>query len=298
MKRKREEPPSEVQVRSEELRAEEAIVALAQDALAKDTEEQTARLAMHLYLEPWSVLTTCTYWLSQYSDYMSVTCERECFNALVAGLLRRRPQLSLCGCVGVGRSAQNVLCFQGEMQFAGTRAHRIPMEHFARSRVGRVVSSMAALLRPQNKCFVTRNADGLDGELSLRGFKHCAILERFYEPSFMVITLFLLHLLALVGATNCPSAQEREGWEERHQFSLQAIDATAQARITCFDAGDEHYEERMARCRSDLSRLHRALNTSDHTTALERARELWRDKACDCYENMLAYIDGTGDDDE
>lgn len=291
MKRKREEEEQQREVVASPPPSSPPPQAAAMHALEADAVEQTARLAMHLYLEPFSVLCTCAYWLSQYSDY-EVAHERECFHSLVSGLLRHRPRLHLCGSLGIGPPAFNILPFQGELQFAGGDGHRVPLEYVARCRGTRVIESLAALVRPRAECFLVRCADGLDGELELGGFAHDAVLARFYEPSFLVITLYALHLLALAHATGSESEAD---WLVRHLFSLRAI--APEARLSCLDRSEpEEWAEKEARTREDLARLRAALDTNEVERAKRAVLELWCEKASDCYANMMRYVEEGGAD--
>jgi len=240
---------------------------------------QTNRLASQLFLWPENVLHICTYWVSQYSNYRLVGNEKECFNELIAGLLQRPPRLYLCQYQGVTQQLYNVLRCQGIIQFAGAETHRIPLEYLARGQMPAFFTGLSVIERPENDCFLIRNTDGLDGELELNSFVHNEVLERMWEPSFLVIVCFRIHLLALRNATCSETVTD---WLQRHIYSLRAINEESRALIKCSDM------EKLARTRRDLEILHTILNTTDFERAAASVEQLYMEKATYCYGEIMS----------
>jgi hypothetical protein len=241
-----------------------------------------ARLASQLFLLPENVLYLCTYWLSQYSNYTLVKNEKECFNEMVSGLLRRPPRLYLCANQGPTQHLYNTLRCQGIIQFAGTERHRMPLEYLARGYMTFLIDSLSQVMRPEAGCFLTRNTDGLDGELELSSFVHDSVMEAVAEPSFLVITAYFLHLHALYHTTCSEVAGD---WVPRHVYSLRAINEEGRASIRCGDV------EKLGRTRADLERLHDILNTTDFDNASREVTVLWEEKATYCYSQIMVRCD-------
>jgi hypothetical protein len=240
----------------------------------------TARLASQLFLWPENVLHICSYWLSQYATYTLHNNEKECFNEMITGLLQKQPRLYLCQYQGVTQQLYNVLRCQGIIQFAGTETHRLPLEHLARGQMPAFFESLAQLVRPEAECFLTRNTDGLDGELELNSFLHNGVLETIVEPSFLVLTCYLIHLHALHDTT---CSETTSDWLPRHTYSLRAINEEARALIP-----PGHDVEKWSRTRRDLERLHALLNTTEFEKASVGIRGMWEEKASYCYGEIMS----------
>lgn len=156
-----------------------------------------SQLASYLYLDPTTVIQYCYYWLGEYNN-------REIpphllFNDLIRGVLTNLPYIEVSGHYGLkykldGRSSYCLL-----FHFAGSELHRVPHVHFTQRGTSSSDRENAALLKgfayltnPTNKCFLNVSGSGMRAELQADNFVYNTVLEEFFEPSFIIMTCFLL----------------------------------------------------------------------------------------------------------
>ena len=238
-------------------------------------------LAAHL-LSPEFVRHIALYWLGNYTNYEQAEHEEDMFNDLVAQLLRQRPALRLHVGEGMVHSGCNTYTYPSFVQLLGNGRHALPMEYFELTRHCTLFAALRSLVLDTQHAFDQRVPVGLRGELELGGFVHDCVLEYFYEPVFLVTTLYMYHLALLMSVTG---GRSLEDWLPRHYHSLRAINEEALAEANCL--GDQR---RLEQVRTELRALHDALDTSDLKEALERVTEMWNTKATYCYAEIFVRI--------
>lgn len=155
-----------------------------------------SQLASYLYLDPTTVIQYCFYWLAEYNN-------REIqphllFNNLIHGVLTNLPYIEVSGHYGLkykldGRSSYCLL-----FHFAGSELHRVPHVHFIQRGASSdrenapLLKGFAYLTNPTNKCFLNVSGSGMRAELQADNFVYNTVLEEFFEPSFIIMTCFLL----------------------------------------------------------------------------------------------------------
>ena len=254
-------------------------------------QDHALRLAVHLFLKPDNVNQIFGHIGSQYAlyrrrdpDAKEDNRERDYIPTLIQGLLRHPPrvQLSLSQESNVDKYKFSLLKMHGLLRFCGDATHQIPLEQLARLRLLDVLESLNVLM-PQ---FLSTQADGLDGDLSMRSFSFDSLMQRIMEPSFLVMTCFLLHVTALKHTTGVQDGEEEQEIISRHLYTLRCISDEALSvtgALGCCDARDI---EKMARTRRELSNLHRVLNTVSIDDAIDSVTKLWCEKAQWCEEQI------------
>lgn len=241
---------------------------------------ETCITAGQLLLFPENILNITLYWLSQYNNYLLVNKEEECFNDFITGLLLKKPKLTINVSEGLAHYRNDSMGLVSLIHFVGGASHDVPLEYFIYQNQVTLIDSLSRLTQSSEKYFLRRNLSGLEGELSLSGFRYDHILEYFYEPSFIIITAYLLNMLLLRKITSGMD------WLVRHNYSILAINEDNLSKASCLS--DEERLKCMAR---DLRTLRNAINKSDINDAIERCTELWREKATYCYSQMFIRRD-------
>jgi hypothetical protein len=237
---------------------------------------ETCITAAQLLLFPENVLNITLYWLSQYNNYLLVNKEEECFNDFISGLLVKKPKLTISVSEGLAHHRNDSVGLISLIHFVGGASHDVPLEYFVNQNQVTLIDSLSRLTQSSEKYFLRRNLCGLEGELSLSGFRYDYIFEYFYEPSFIIITAYLLNMLLLRKITIGMD------WLVRHNYSILAINEENLSQAACFSD-----EERLKSMASDLRKLHTAINRSDINEAIEFCTELWQEKAAYCYSQMF-----------
>jgi hypothetical protein len=254
------------------------------EAQSKTQLSETCVLAARLLLFPECVFNTTMYWLSQYSNYLYIEREEECFVDFIRGILQEKPSLRLTASEAIAHQSSDRLSYASLLQFIGTPCHAIPLEYFARQHHDMTLfESLARLVTPTERCFISRHNSGLDGELSLSGFRYDYVLEHFYEPSFIILTAFVIHLAALM---SCTGGHEAMDYLPRHVFSLKAINEDALQNAQCLSD-----EGRMQAMRHELRQLYKVLNQSNLELVLQQCLKIWDEKATYCYQQMFIRRD-------
>jgi len=239
-------------------------------------------LGSHL-LYPEFIHDIVLYWLDNYSNYTDVGREEDMFNELVRQLLVQKPQLKLHAGEGMIHRSCNTYFYPSYVQLLGNGKHAWPMEYSESRWQVSFTEALKLLTQPHLEAFAAPVTAGVTGELELSGFVHNALLEFFYEPSFVLVTAYMLHLQALIAVTG---AREPIDWLPRHYHSLKAIDEAALGEACCLsDKG------RLDAMRQELRALHDVLNTPLLQKALAGVQALWSEKATYCWSQIFVRMD-------
>lgn len=168
--------------------------------LFKQNVLAVCQLASYLYLDATTVIQYCFYWLGEYSN-------REIpphllFNDILHGVLYNLPILEVSGQYGLKYRLDSNDSYALLLRFVGSDLHRVPHVHFTRrndfSNPDRenaaVLEGFAYMLNARNKCFLNVYAPGVRADLQADNFVYNTVLEEFFEPSFIILTCFLLAL--------------------------------------------------------------------------------------------------------
>ncbi len=168
--------------------------------LFKQNVIAVSQLASYLYLDATTVIQYCFYWLGEYNN--REIASHLLFNNLIHGILHNLPILEVSGQYGLKYKLDSNSSYCLLLRFAGSDLHRVPHVHFtqrgASSNPDRenpaLLKGFAYMINPLNKCFLNVYAPGMRAELQADNFIYNTILEEFFEPSFIIMTCFLLAL--------------------------------------------------------------------------------------------------------
>ena len=239
---------------------------------------QTCCAAATLFLYPPTVVTVVNYWLTEYSHYG--LAERDWFADMIHGLLYEAPQLNLVTSELQPTTEHHALRTPILLRCAGTELHRLPWAYLIQHLQLSPLRALAHLMQPAQRCFLARTTEGLDGAMQLGCFVYDGVWGHFYEPGFLVITAYCLHLHALMKSSG---GRHQVDWLPRHRHSLRAIEYEAVHWAECHSVDDA---DALWRLQKDLVELYQALDTTDLEAGLCAAVTLWHAKALYCRQEM------------
>ena len=248
------------------------------DALEKKKENavKSALWAINMYLEPDNVMHSTIYWLWQYVNYKLP--ESAWFNDHIQGLMTNPVQLSMTSSQGIAHIHAKLPKYTLLLHVAGSNLHKIPSEYFVHKDCVQILECLAHLLEPSNECFLTRNTFGLKGEVELTTFQYNRILSYFYEPSFLIITSYLVYvhqLLALPNGTQLSSFLPRIKNITKPIHHKQI----PWDRLLCLNKANSNYAEKRAVFEQDLIDLKHELSHLQVVQVVDGLTALWSKKA-------------------
>jgi hypothetical protein len=267
--------------------------------LQNDNIRVSSLLAQALYAEPSVVLEISQYWLSQYANGQ-LRAEHWVSDCL-SKLMQHPVRLHLESCGGMSQYFAEMPRYALMLRFAGSDLHRVPKEFFALSENPSrdFLVAMAYVMEPSHDCFLVKNANGLRNELEFTEFRYDGVLNFFYEPSFFVLSLYLL-LVQLVYAQEMTRRQEPQELlllddtdivvTEEQQKNLQSLLQPVLALVAprnrsdlCVWRGNTNSRERLEQYHNDLDQLHTVLQSyaqkADIARLLSQIKQQWQQKA-------------------
>lgn len=230
-------------------------------------------LAASFYLEPHYVLLHVNYWLTHYTDYFLP--EKDWFNDMIKNLLNESPKLKATSGEIVSSANKRHMRLQIMVRFIGTERFYIPLEYYTSNQYFALPCRLGLLFETGRRCFSSRTADSLDGNITLSAFNYDMIMAYFYEPSFMIISAYLFHLIALLKTTE---GQVQSDYLPRHIYSLEAIkyDNIDWDKVCVHNENNNYALERL---QQDLQRLYQILYVTNLEQAASNLQKLWEEKA-------------------
>lgn len=240
---------------------------------SNDNIELTCELATSCYLNPKTVLITVNYWLTHYTDYF--TQEKDWFNQMITSLLQEGPLVRATAGEMTASANKRHMRLQLMIRFAGTDKFYIPLEYYTNEQQFSLPYRFCCLFDTERRCFRTRTTDSLEGNITLSSFNYDAIMTYFYEPSFLIMTAYLLHLMSLVHNTE---GQAQSDYLPRYMHSLEAINPNhidwEKVRFT-----DSTICPAIEKLPNEIRRLYDALYVTNLDQALINIKHLWEEKA-------------------
>ncbi len=235
----------------------------------------SAFFAVNMYLEPVNVAHSIHYWLAQYVNYRLPECEW--FIDHIKSIMIHPVSLQLSTAHGIAYSHSSMSKYTLLMQLMGSGLHRIPSEYFVQKDCVEVLECLYHLIDPQNQCFLVKNT-GLEGEIELAAFKYNKILSYFYEPSFIIITSYLLYIHYLL---SIPMYRTLNHFLPHIRNITQPIRHTNIPYDTLFSISRENtnYTEKRRVFDEDLLDLCDALDLLDIDSIKNQLTLLWSKKA-------------------
>lgn len=158
------------------------------------------QLASYLYLDATTVIQYCFYWLGEYNN--REVPSHLLFNDIIHGILNNLPIIEVSGQYGLKYKLDSNSSYCLLLRFVGSDLHRVPHVHFTQRNASSnpdrenpaLLKGFAYVTNPLNRCFLNVYAPGMRAELQADNFIYNTVLEEFFEPSFIVMTCFLLAL--------------------------------------------------------------------------------------------------------
>jgi hypothetical protein len=239
---------------------------------------QSCLLGGYLFLQPEAVLTWCHYWLTQYSNY--TLSEQDLLIDLVHQLMYNAPRLIIQAgeAMPLSNAGNHAMRCTHLLRFAGNGRCAIPLQYCQEAMQLPMLLSLSELALNERQSFLGASTDALDAELRLDSFVYDNVLQYFYEPSFLLLTLYRLHVMALLDAVENKSAYALT----RHLHTVKALEHTAldwervQKALSLTP-------QSMYVLQWEVGVLYTALDTTDLRQCLENLHLLWYEKASQCY---------------
>lgn len=255
---------------------------------ARSTEEMTQkkkdatvamRWAADMYLEPVNVMHCVFYWLSQYVNYNLP--ESQWFNDHIRGLMESPIDLTLSSSQGIAHIHTKLPKYTLLIRMAGSNLHKLPYEYFVQryhEDCVKILESTDYFLKNSKRCFLTRNTFGLKGELDLATFQHNKILSYFYEPSFHVITSYLIYVHLLL---RLPHGRQLASFLPRIKHIRKPIEnkRIQWDKVLSLNKENSNYAEKRAVFEQDLIELVQALSHLEVDKVVDEVTALWSKKA-------------------
>jgi hypothetical protein len=284
-------------------------------------------LGWNMYLDARTVFQYCLYWMSQYSN--STIKSEWWFNELIEGILHNPIRIELLSDLGYPSMGDKIaIQYRHLYTFAGSDMHRLPLRIFVSQKNDALFEALNHLTNPVNKCFLYYNNAGLRGEIHLSLFKYVHILNYFFEPSFIVITCFVIYICHLLYSTieniihppkTMNQTQNKEFIRLRNELYqryipnikriINAIEVTSSNGnkvekgeelgdfkpivFECLNKNNEFHKENDKRLRHDLVQLKNILETyiTDNPFDMKlRLLKFWEEKAAYCDKMKLERL--------
>lgn len=248
------------------------------EALEKKKENALASAlwAINVYLEPDVVMHCTIYWLSQYVNYKLP--ESEWFNDHINGLMLNPARLTASSSQGIAYIHARLPKHTLLLHIAGSNLHKLPNEYFVHNDCIEMLECQTHLLESAKECFLTKNTYGLKAELELSTFVYNNVLSYFYEPSFHIITSYLLYVHKLV---SIPHGRHLWSFLPRIKHIAKPIEhgRIPWDKLHCLNRANSNYTEKRQVFEQDLIELSLALSHLQVDQVLEAVTALWSKKA-------------------
>lgn len=245
----------------------------------KDNALVSAVWAVAMYMEPENVMHCCMYWIAQYANYKEP--ESQWFNDLIRGVMYQPIRLSMSANQGIAHTESKQYKYTLLMHVAGSSLHKIPDEYFIHRDCLQLMECHEHFLTPANKCFLTTNTFELNGEVNLATFQYNRVLSYFYEPSFFIITAYMLYVHYLASLAPHGVAAPSASFLPIIKTIMRPIKHkhVAWDMLLSMDRANSNYVEKRRVFEQDLEELHQALNHLEMDRIKDELAALWSKKA-------------------
>jgi len=244
------------------------------------------KFGCYLYLDPKNVLEITNYLITQYSNFS--LDESFWFYDLIKGILNNQIDIRIMADHGLANSFDQKLTYLLLLKIFGSDRHQIPVVYFFSKSNKEIKFFTYYIMNPDNKCFLNSNTAGLRGEIELSFFKYNQILDYFFEPSFIIISLFDQYLNYLSETTLANSDMDYIHYFNNAKKSIEILDDIEYNKLKCLNSFNSNYKIKLQILKNDLTELSNILNSSicfkDIRTGV---RKLWSKKATFCHSEQL-----------
>jgi hypothetical protein len=252
----------------------------------RDNVKVACELAIQLYLEPVNVMSHVLYWLSKYSNYKKP--EKFWFNDYIRNLIKYPVQLSFTSSRGIPHVHHTLPKYTLLMKFAGGDLHKVMTEFYVANEREMILECFNYITTPENACFRAKNTFGLRGEIEISEFLYDRVLSFFYEPSFYIITSYLIYVNYMLSSLTCgrdPSDYTKQLMIIRAPLVDYDIEY-----VGALNKNNSNYESKVHDFKTDLFRLNEILKLDDHKAMKDELHLLFSQKATFvCQEMDIRY---------
>ena len=265
---------------TQSMEADDVCIASAPSMEALERKKESAMVsalyAINMFMEPANVMHATLYWLSQYVNYKLV--ESQWFNDHIQGLMLNPVQLSMSSSQGIAYIHARLPKYTLLLHLCGSNLHKIPSEYFVHNDCVQILQCLRYFMTSENECFLTRNTFGLKGEVELATFQYNRVLSYFYEPSFFIITSYLLYVQALLSLKH----------GRQLSFFLPAVKNITKAiqhkripwdNLLCLNVLNSNYMEKRRVFEQDMIDLRATLSHMEVDLVMDELTSLWSKKA-------------------
>ena len=168
------------------------------------------------------------------------------------------------------------------LHFAGSELHRMPNEYFVQQRNQTLLEALRYIIDPLNECFLVRQAYGLRGEVEFDAFVYNRVLNYFYEPSFHILTSYMLYVNYLFDLSE---ARDMNDFMPVLQHAMRPLRGalTGEVPDACLSAAENsNCAQKRRDYQADLSALHDTLDLGTQEEISAGLLALWQRKASQC----------------
>ena len=239
----------------------------------------TAYFAINLFLNPHTVYSTTLYWISQYVNYKKST-QLHWFTDHITKLMKYPVDFNMTATRGVSDFHSKEVKYNLLIHTIGSSLHKIPCEYFIIQSNESLVRSIQYLINPVNACFLTNQHMGLKGELEVASFVYNDVMNFLYEPSFFIITSYLIYTYQLFYATG-----GRDILDYMPILDVVIGPLRLGFKIGCLSPQSTNYENKMSLFLSDMKALLEVYesNAYDQEAIISGLKKLWCQKATYCH---------------
>lgn len=248
----------------------------------KDNALVTAFFAINIFLQPRNVYSTTLYWISQYVNYKKSN-QIHWFTDHIYKLMKYPVDFNMTATRGVSDFHSKEVKYNLLIHTIGSSLHKIPCEYFIIQSNESMLRSITHLINPSNECFITNRHHGLKGELEVDSFQYNGIMNFFYEPSFFIITSYLLYTYQLFFATGGRNILDYTNILDMIIIPLKQLESCT--KLGCLTESSTNYESKKSIFIQDMKEL---LNIYESNALCAEAiisglKELWSKKATYCF---------------
>jgi len=253
------------------------------DVISNDLN-YTIALGSQLFLNPVNVIVISNFILGSYCNDQGNNNSLKWFDEMITNILTHPVQFKISGYFGMSTNyskKEKPVLF---IKLFGNILCEISLEQFLKYSIPRIHESIQYLIRPENKCFLQINNDGLKGEFFIEFFQNNHLLNDIFEPSFIIITLYRRYIELII-----PIFQGEESPtinEIKNLSNILGNFLVSQKLEPSFS------EEKKLKINNDLKKLYNILTDSNAQNIYINLSNLWTEKANECWDlfNNIPYL--------
>lgn len=236
-------------------------------------------LAMNLLLNPRNVFSTSLYWISQYVNYEEKN-QIHWFTDHIYKLLKHPVDFNLTSTRGISDFHSKEVKHNILLHTIGSDLHKIPTEYFIVQSNESLLRCLIYLIDPTKECFLINRSHGLKGELELSSFVYNRVMNFFYEPSFFIITSYLIYCCQLFYNSNGKDIVDYMPILDEIVEPLKL-----EFEIGCLSERNTNYERKRVDLLSDMKALSDIFrdNAYDTEAIIRELGKLWEERATHCF---------------